>query len=132
MAGPSSSDPRPLSPHIQIWDWHATMYASIFNRFTGIGLYGGAFLIGAWLISLATGPEAYAVVEMVISSIAGKAILFAWTLAVLFHMLNGLRHLIWDGPGAGFSPKVASTWSLIIMALAILGAATIWSAAEFL
>lgn len=130
MAGPSSTDPRPLSPHLQIWNWHATMYASIFHRLTGIGLYGGAFLIGAWLIALASGPEAYAFVETIIFSLAGQFILFAWTMAVLFHLINGLRHLIWDGPGAGFSPKAASLWSLFNFAFAIIGAATIWSLAS--
>lgn len=132
MAGPRSTDPRPLSPHIQIWDWHATMYASIFHRVTGVGLYGGAFLIGAWLIALASGPQAYGLVEIVISSIPGQLVLFAWLMAVLFHLINGLRHLIWDGPGLGFAPKTASAWSIFNFAFAIVGAATIWSLASFL
>lgn len=131
MAGPSSTDPRPLSPHIQIWDWHATMYASIFNRVTGVGLYGGAFLICAWLISLAMGPEAYSFVEGIAFSLPGQILLFLWSMAVLFHLANGLRHLLWDGPGIGFSPKVASLWSLFNFAFAIIGAAIIWSLASF-
>lgn len=129
MAGQGSTDSRPLSPHLQVWDWHATMYGSIFHRVTGVGLYGGAFLIGAWIIALATGPEAYGVVEMVARSIPGQLLLFAWLMAVLYHLANGLRHLIWDGPGMGFSPKVASLWSLFNFAFAIAGAAIIWSLA---
>ncbi|GAB5459294.1 MAG: succinate dehydrogenase, cytochrome b556 subunit [Henriciella sp.] len=129
MAGQGSTDSRPLSPHIQVWDWHATMYGSIFHRVTGVGLYGGAFLIGAWIIALATGPEAYGVVEMVARSIPGQLLLFAWLMAVLYHLANGVRHLIWDGPGIGFSPRVASLWSLFNFAFAIAGAAIIWSLA---
>lgn len=129
MAGQGSTDSRPLSPHIQVWDWHATMYGSIFHRVTGVGLYGGAFLIGAWIVALATGPEAYGIVEMVARSIPGQLLLFAWLMAVLYHLANGLRHLIWDGPGIGFSPKVASLWSLFNFAFAIAGAAIIWSLA---
>ncbi len=131
MAGSRAKDTRPLSPHLQIWDWHATMYASIFHRLTGVGLYGGAFLIGAWLVALAMGPEAYHVIELIAFSLPGQLLLFAWTMAVLFHLANGLRHLIWDGPGVGFSPKVASLWSLFNMAFAIVGAAIIWSLASF-
>ncbi len=130
MAGPGSTDSRPLSPHIQVWNWHATMYGSIFHRVTGVGLYGGAFLIGAWLISLASGPETYAIVHEIIFSLPGQLILFAWSMAVLYHLLNGLRHLIWDGPGVGFSPKVASLWSLTNFALAVAGAAGLWAYAS--
>lgn len=131
MAGPTSTDRRPLSPHIQIWKWHATMYSSILHRVTGVGLYGGAFLIGAWLISLASGPEAYGVVESVMFSLPGQLILFLWSMASLYHLINGVRHLIWDGPNLGFSPRTASLWSLFNVAFAIIGAAVIWSLASF-
>jgi len=131
MAGSKSTQSRPLSPHLQIWNWHATMYASIFHRLTGVGLYGGAFLIGAWLVALAMGPEAYHAIEVIAFSLPGQLLLFAWTMAVLFHLANGLRHLIWDGPGLGFSPKAASAWSLFNIAFAIIGAAIIWSLASF-
>lgn len=131
MAGPQSTDSRPLSPHLQVWDWHATMYGSIFHRLTGIGLYGGAFLICAWLVAMAVGPEAYAFIEAIAFSLPGQLLLFAWSAAVLYHLANGLRHLIWDGPGVGFNPKVASLWSWFNFAFALAGAAAIWSLASF-
>ncbi len=131
MAGPGPADPRPLSPHLQIWKWHWTMAGSIFHRVSGVGLYGGAFLIGAWLIALATGPEAYAFFEMIAFSLPGQFILFAWSMAVLYHLANGLRHLIWDGPMIGFNPGAASLWSMFNFAFAIIGAAVIWSLASF-
>ena len=131
MAGQGRADPRPLSPHLQIWKWHWTMAGSIFHRVSGVGLYGGAFLIGAWLIALATGPEAYAFIEMIAFSLPGQIILFLWSMAVLYHLANGLRHLIWDGPMVGFNPGVASLWSMFNFAFAIIGAAAIWSLASF-
>ncbi|MEL6831054.1 MAG: succinate dehydrogenase, cytochrome b556 subunit [Pseudomonadota bacterium] len=130
MAGSSWTDERPKSPHLQIWRWHATMYGSILHRVTGVGLYGGALLIAAWIVALATGPEAYALVETVVYSPFGKILMFLWTMAVLYHMANGLRHLIWDGPQKGFTPSLASTWSLFNFAFATLGAAIIWSLAS--
>ena len=39
MAGQGRADPRPLSPHLQVWKWHWTMAGSIFHRVTGVGLY---------------------------------------------------------------------------------------------
>ncbi len=127
MAEAGRTDPRPLSPHLQVWKWHWTMAGSIFHRVSGVGLYGGAFLIGAWLVALATGPQAYALVEAIAVSMPGQLLLFLWCMAVLYHLANGVRHLIWDGPMIGFSPRVASVWTLLNFAFAILGAATLWS-----
>ena len=126
MAGVDVTDNRPLSPHLQNWRWHATMYGSIFHRVTGVGLYGGALLICAWLVALSSGPEAYAIIDVILASPFGQIVLLLWLAATLYHLANGVRHLIWDGPGIGFDPRIASLWSLGNFAFAILGAAAIW------
>lgn len=105
------------------------MAASIGHRMSGVGLYGGFFLIAAWLVALGLGEEAYGLVEKIMLSIPGQILLFLWTMAVLFHFANGIRHLIWDGPGAGFKPETASTVSVFNFAFAIFGAAAVWAAA---
>ncbi|AXE65654.1 succinate dehydrogenase, cytochrome b556 subunit [Hyphomonas sp. NPDC076900] len=129
MSGPQRAATRPLSPHLQIWRYHVTMLASITHRITGAALYFGTFLIAAWLVALAISPDAFAAMQGIITSIPGKIILFLWAVAVMFHLFNGIRHLVWDGPGIGFSPKVASTVSTIIYFLAILGAVALMFAA---
>lgn len=129
MSGPQRAATRPLSPHLQIWRYHVTMLASITHRITGAALYFGTFLIAAWLVALAISPDAFAAMQGIITSIPGKVILFLWAVAVLFHLFNGIRHIMWDGPGIGFSPKVASTVSTIIYFLAILGAVALMFAA---
>lgn len=131
MTGPKRAATRPLSPHLQVWRFHATMLASITHRLTGSALYFGTFLIAAWLIALASGREAYEAVEAIVFSIFGQVILFLWAVAVLFHFANGIRHLLWDGPGIGFSPKVASQVSVFNYAFAILGAVALFAAAKF-
>ena len=35
---------RPLSPHLQVWRWHATMASSIAHRASGAVNYAGAIL----------------------------------------------------------------------------------------
>ncbi|MBU1287029.1 MAG: succinate dehydrogenase, cytochrome b556 subunit [Alphaproteobacteria bacterium] len=132
MSGTNPADSRPLSPHLGIWRYHATMFASITHRFTGIGLYFGTFLIAAWLIGLASGPETYDIIESVIASIPGQVILFAWTVAVLFHFATGIRFLLWDGPHIGFDPKTASAVSIFLYAFAVLGSVAIWAAVLWL
>lgn len=108
------------------------MAASITHRITGVALYFGTFLIGAWLLALAISPECFEPIQAIISSIPGKVILFLWTIAVLFHFANGIRHLLWDGPNAGFEPKTASAVSFFNYAFAILGAVAIFAATVWL
>lgn len=132
MSGSNRVDPRPLSPHLQVWRFHATMYASITHRITGTALYFGSFLIAAWLIALASSESTFDMMTGLITSWPGKIVMFLWTVAVLFHFANGIRHLVWDGPGAGFDPKTASAVSVFNYVFAVFGAAAIWAGATLL
>ena len=87
---------RPLSPDLQIYRPMLTMTMSIVHRITGGALYVGTLLLAWWLISAASGPNAYATFEAFIGSLLGRVILFGYTWALLHHMLGGIRHLIWD------------------------------------
>ena len=129
MSGSEWTDPRPMSPHLQVWKWHWTMATSIFHRVTGVGNYIGALLISAWIIALAAGPEAYGFVEGVMLHPVGQILLFFWLLSLVFHLVNGIRFLVWDGPKVGFEPKTASRVSIFNIAVSIVFAATIWSLA---
>ena len=108
------------------------MAASITQRITGGVLYFGTFLIAGWIVALATGAECYPAIEGILFSWYGGVILYFWAVAVLFHLANGIRHMLWDGPGVGFDPKTASAVSLFNYTFAFLGAAAIWAAAAWL
>lgn len=123
MAGPAKSQERarerPLSPHLQVWRWHVTMASSILHRASGVALYVGAAGLAIWLLALASGPEAFGVVAGLLATLPGQLAIYAMTVAIVYHMANGLRHLFWDF-GAGYDPKAAesSGWLVIIVALA--------------
>jgi len=123
--GKGGPEGRPLSPHLQIWRWHATMLTSILHRATGVALYGGALLFSLWLVSIALGPQAYALSSALIGTVIGQIILWAVVFSVSFHILSGLRHLVWD-MGAGFNPKLSSLFSNLIIIGAVLLTAGIW------
>jgi succinate dehydrogenase / fumarate reductase, cytochrome b subunit len=123
--GKGGPDGRPLSPHLQIWRWHATMLTSILHRATGVALYGGALLFALWLASIALGPQAYALSSALIGTVVGQVILWGIVFSVSFHILSGLRHLVWD-MGAGFNPKLSSLFSNLIIIGAVLLTAGIW------
>ena len=128
MAGSGWNDTRPMSPHLQVWRWHPTMLASTLHRLTGIALFGGLILTTAWIGALALGPQAFGVVEAVTGSPLGLVVKILFTFAVLFHLVNGVRFLLWDGPGVGFEPKVASQVSILNIVIAIAGTAALWAA----
>ncbi len=94
---------RPLSPHLQIYRPTLTMMTSIVHRITGVALYVGTLLMAWWLMAAASGPNAYATFQAVVSSFIGRIVLFGYTWALIHHMLGGVRHLIWD-TGRGFGP----------------------------
>ncbi len=131
MASTKTDRPRPLSPHVSIWRWHATMAASIAHRVSGVALYFGSALIAALIISVAMGPEAYAAMMDIVLSVFGRLILFGFTAALAYHFANGIRHLIWDGPGAGFSPGTASFVSVFNFLFATGATIAIWAFAYY-
>lgn len=98
---PPRAAERPLSPHLQIYSLTWTMAMSVIHRATGVALYAGTVLLAYWLVSLAAGPEAFAVARDVFGSVVGRVVLFGYTWALLHHMAGGIRHFVWD-LGYGF------------------------------
>ena len=124
-AGPRGPEARPLSPHLSIWRFHLTMFASILNRITGVSLYGGLLILAAWAVALASGPDGYALVMDLLGSLLGKLVLLGLTFSFLFHLAGGLRHLVWD-VGYGYQPKVADMTAAAALAFAVVGTAAVW------
>ena len=114
------SQERPLSPHLQVYRWQLTSVMSILHRMTGVALAVGMLLLVYWLIAVAAGPEAFAAAQGFIGSILGRLLLFGWTVALFYHLCNGIRHLFWDA-GRGFELRTAyaSGWAVVIVAAAL-------------
>ena len=81
---------RPLSPHLQVYRPQITSITSILHRVTGVGLGVGTLLMTWWLVAAATSDDAFATVQCFIGSPIGLLLLFGWTLALVFHLLQ--RH----------------------------------------
>lgn len=116
------TDKRPMSPHLSAWKWHSTMLSSILNRATGIVLYFGILKLCVGLIFLAAGPAYFAKIEGILYSPFGALSFFVAMGIILYHFINGLRHLAWDA-GKGFDPQFANRLSIVIIAAAAIGAA---------
>ena len=116
---------RPLSPHLTVWRWHITMASSIAHRATGFALYVGALMTAGWAVALASGPHIYIRYMELLGSWFGKLVMFAMTVSILFHLANGIRHLVWDS-GKGFDLKVADATATAAFVFAIVAAIFIW------
>jgi succinate dehydrogenase / fumarate reductase cytochrome b subunit len=114
---------RPLSPHLQIYNQKITGTLSILHRATGVLLGLAAFVLAAWLFAVADDGDAFVTFNAAAASLPGKLVLLAITASFAYHLLNGIRHLLWD-IGWGFElPKVyASGWTVVALSLAITAA----------
>ena len=118
------TDKRPMSPHLSIWKWHPTMLSSILHRATGVVLFVSLILLAIVLALLAAGPHWFAKVEPLVYSPVGVILFFLVVGVLLYHFLNGLRHLVWD-MGAGFDPKQANMVSLVTILVAVISSAVL-------
>jgi succinate dehydrogenase / fumarate reductase, cytochrome b subunit len=113
---------RPLSPHLQIYAKQITSTMSILHRATGVVNAIGALFVAAWLVALSSGDATYATFMTVATSPLGKVALFGFSATVVYHLLNGVRHLLWD-IGWGFEiPQVyRSGYTVIALAIGLTG-----------
>jgi succinate dehydrogenase cytochrome b subunit len=115
---------RPLSPHLQIYKPQLTSVLSITHRGTGLALSVGAVFLVWWLSGVAWNEECFAWAQAFWGSWVGLIFLFGWTFSLFFHLLNGVRHLMWDW-GLGFELKSAyrTGWTVVIFSAVLTLAA---------
>ena len=106
---------NPLSPHIQIYNWHISSLVSISHRITGIINFASLTMICFWVSYLVLGKDNYELVFIFLNSFFGKFLILAIVWSFSFQILSEIRHLFWDY-GIGFELKTANiTGSLVIV-----------------
>lgn len=106
---------RPLSPHLQVYRPQLTSVLSITHRLTGVALAVGTLLLIYWLAAAAAGAEAFETAQSFIGSWFGQLLLFGWSLALFYHLCNGIRHLFWDiGAGLDLPTAYRSGYAVLI------------------
>lgn len=69
---------------------------SILHRATGVALAAGTLMVIWWLLAASTTTDNYDAAMKFATSPLGTLMLFGWSFALYFHLLNGIRHLVWD------------------------------------
>jgi len=118
---------RPLSPFMlgQYYKFQITSVMSLLHRVTGISLALGGISLVWWLMSIAIGGDAYAFASKQWASPFGKLFLFGFSLALVYHLLNGLRHLLWDA-GWGFEINKAYISGITVFVVGFILTGLIW------
>ncbi len=116
---------RPLSPHLQVYRWPLSMAISILHRVTGVALCVGTLLLVWWLMAVAQGGEAHATFVVCLQSPLGVIALLGWTAAMMFHLLNGIRHLAWDA-GWGFERATTEMTGWAVLIGTVVLTALVW------
>ncbi|MCB9988542.1 MAG: succinate dehydrogenase, cytochrome b556 subunit [Rhodospirillales bacterium] len=116
---------RPLSPHLQIYRPQMNTITSVLHRVTGYGLVIGTLMVVWLLLAAAYGPEAYDFFMRFAASPVGMVLWFGWSVALFYHLCNGIRHLIWD-TGRLFEMKHAFAAGYVVLAATALLTGFVW------
>ena len=116
----------PTSPHLQIYKPQITSVLSIAHRISGFCMNLVLLLASLWLVALALGESYYNLFISFFFTIPFKLVLVISLIGFNYHMLNGLRHMLWD---LGFFLELRSSsilgyvvvvFSLIISAIVVI------------
>ena len=105
---------NPLSPHIQIYNWHISSLVSISHRITGIINIIIVTLICIWVAILLLGNSNYEIIQKFFETYFGRFFIVATVWSFSFQILSEIRHLFWDF-GFGFEIKTSNITGLLVI-----------------
>ena len=105
---------NPLSPHIQIYNWHISSLVSISHRVTGIINIIIITLICFWVAFLLLGNSNYNLIQIFFEGYFGKFIIICTIWSFTFQILSEIRHIFWD-LGFGFEIKTSNITGLSVI-----------------
>ncbi len=117
---------NPLSPHIQIYNWHISSLVSISNRITGVINILTLSLICFWVWMLHLGNESYEIIFNFLNSIFGKFFIIGFVWSYSFQILSEIRHWFWD-LGYGFELKTSKITGILVILGSIIMTIIIYS-----
>jgi len=108
------TDKNPISPHIQIYNWHISSLISISHRITGIINIIILTFICLWVALLLLGNSNYELIQNFFESYFGKFLIIGTVWSFSFQILSEIRHIFWD-LGFGFELKTSNITGLLVI-----------------
>jgi succinate dehydrogenase / fumarate reductase cytochrome b subunit len=98
-----------------------TLATSFANRFTGVALSMGLLLLVYWLMAIAGGERSYARAAQLLALPLAKLVYAALIIAFSYHLVAGLRHLVWDtGRGLERVQSQRSAWIVVAVSIVLM------------
>lgn len=119
---------RPTSPHLTVYRMYRySVLSSISNRFAGVALSAGLIVLVYWLMAVAGGALAYRHALEILAAPGFRIVYLILIAAFSYHLLAGLRHLVWDtGRGLERAQSQRSAWLVGIVSLLLFAGLAWW------
>ena len=105
---------NPLSPHIQIYNWHISSLVSISHRISGVINYLFFIFLSIWISFTFLFGQYYDQINIFYNSFYGKLFVLSIIWSFTFQILSEIRHLFWD-LGYGFNLKISNISGLVVI-----------------
>ena len=122
---------NPLSPHIQIYNWHISSLVSISHRITGVINILMLSLLCFWVWTLIFGNDNYQLIFKFFNSVFGKFFIISFIWSYSFQILSEIRHWFWD-LGYGFELKTSKITGVLVILGSIFLTIILYSIRGFL
>ncbi len=122
---------NPLSPHIQIYNWHISSLVSISHRITGVINILMLSLLCFWVWALIFGNDNYQLIFKFFNSVFGKFFIISFIWSYSFQILSEIRHWFWD-LGYGFELKTSKITGVLVILGSIFLTIILYSIRGFL
>ena len=122
---------NPLSPHIQIYNWHISSLVSISHRITGVINILMLSLLCFWVWALIFGNDNYQLIFKFFNSVFGKFFVISFIWSYSFQILSEIRHWFWD-LGYGFELKTSKITGVLVILGSIFLTIILYSIRGFL
>ena len=116
---------NPLSPHIQIYNWHVSSLVSISHRISGVINYLFFIFLCIWISFVFLFGQHYNLFAGFFNSIFGKFFVISIIWSFSFQILSEIRHLFWD-LGYGFDLKISNITGLCVIFGSFIGTVLIY------
>ena len=105
---------NPISPHIQIYNWHISSLVSISHRISGVINFLFFIFLSGWILFSILLGQSYEIFYNFYNTIFGKFFLISIIWSFSFQILSEIRHLFWDF-GYGFDLKISNISGLVVI-----------------
>jgi succinate dehydrogenase / fumarate reductase, cytochrome b subunit len=104
------------------------MFSSFANRASGVVQSIGLLVLAYWLMAVASGAVAYEQALKVLATPIFKLFYALLLLTFSYHLVAGIRHLVWDtGTGMERLQSQKSAWLIIVVGLLLAAILIYWA-----